>query len=120
MPGARALAVSATALVLVACGQDNRADSFRPPAEKPALTVPGQEAPAEEPPGAEAQAEPRSGEQAGEPAPGGPGTSPSDQPSPSTTTTPPVDAPGNDVAPPPGSPAERFEQTCQEDPEACR
>jgi len=29
------------------------------------------------------------------------------------------DAPGNDKPPPPGSPAERFEQACEKDPHVC-
>ena len=37
-------------------------------------------------------------------------------PSPETT---PQDSPENDIPPPPGSPAERFEEECKKNPEAC-
>jgi hypothetical protein len=40
-------------------------------------------------------------------------------PPPTTETTPPVDSPENDTPPPEGSPAERFEDFCNENPGAC-
>jgi hypothetical protein len=41
------------------------------------------------------------------------------QPDPVPTPEPPVDSPDNDVPPPADSPAERFEQYCQDNPGAC-
>jgi hypothetical protein len=38
---------------------------------------------------------------------------------PENLPTEPEDSPGNDVPPPPGSPAEQFENFCDENPEAC-
>jgi hypothetical protein len=38
---------------------------------------------------------------------------------PDTTPRPPADTPENDAPPPEGSPAERFEQYCNENPGAC-
>jgi hypothetical protein len=38
---------------------------------------------------------------------------------PSTTPTTPSDTPQNDAPPPQGSPAERFEQYCNDNPGAC-
>ena len=38
---------------------------------------------------------------------------------PSTTPTTPADTPQNDAPPPQGSPAERFEQYCNDNPGAC-
>jgi hypothetical protein len=38
---------------------------------------------------------------------------------PTTTPRPPADTPENDAPPPEGSPAERFEQYCNENPGAC-
>ena len=40
-------------------------------------------------------------------------------PRPTTTSRPPPDSPTNDTPPEPGSPAERFEQFCAQNPGAC-
>ena len=120
MRGRPAVAASVAALALVACGQGDDSQSFRPPAEKPPLTVPGESAtqPADEPRPQPASPAAGGGADAAPPAespdPAG------EQASPPATTPPPPDAPDNDLPPPPGSAAERFERACQEDPGVCR
>jgi hypothetical protein len=112
-PGRRALTARATllALLLVAaiagCGGDDQpAETTRelPDLSVPTTTTPPPETePAEPPtttvdPGTETLPEE------------GPGTQPSD---------PPADSPDNDAPPPEDTPAERFEEYCNENPGAC-
>lgn len=121
MGGARtalAAALLALAAGLSACGGDEEA----PPVEtegRPKLTVPGEGTPTidrtspDRPPaattttattgGAAAPTTPQTG-----------GTAP-----PSGGAAAPPDSAANDTPPPAGSPAERFEQACQEDPSRC-
>ena len=120
MRGRPAVAASVAALALVACGQDEDSQSFRPPAEKPPLTVPGDSAtqPADEP-----RPQPTAPAGGGDADPAPPAQVPDaggQQTSPPAATPPPRDTPDNDLPPPPGSAAERFERACQEDPGACR
>ena len=50
---------------------------------------------------------------------GGDGVAGGDDPTPADTGKPGEDTKENDVPPPPGSPAEAFEQACDADPELC-
>ena len=51
--------------------------------------------------------------------PDGDGDSSDDGGIPAPEAEPPADTPENDTPPPPGSPAERFEEFCEENPGAC-
>jgi hypothetical protein len=99
-------------LALAACGGDDDSASENPP-KLPDLTVPQIDR-------TETTTSPTTTETAPEAAPtpdtppstGGGTTAPE-------TTPPPQDAPENDTAPPADSPAERFEEFCNENPGAC-
>jgi len=118
---ARALAatvlVSLLAAQATACGGDEERVPSTVPA-RPELTVPGEKArPAEAAGGRE-----RRSTSATEPAPPPPTTdqAPSSTAEAPSTTQPPADSPSNDTPPPSGSAADRFEQACRENPDACR
>jgi hypothetical protein len=95
--------VALVAVVLAGCGGDD--EPAEPAITVPDLTVPGRD---------EAQ-----------PLPTGTATAPASTPPADTSggTTAPAqpepDSPENDTPPPPGSPAERFEEFCEANPGAC-
>jgi hypothetical protein len=118
------LALALIAPALAACGGDSEDTST--PADKPALTVPG-ESTAE-------STETETDTESTETSPGsgdtGSTTGPMDQPNPGNGGVPapdnnppadqqPEDSPSNDTPPEPGSPADRFEQFCAQNPGAC-
>jgi hypothetical protein len=128
----RWLALALIAPVLAACGGDAEDTSSSAP-RKPELTVPGEStdmAPTDT--GTDTGTEtgtdtaPDSGVQGGS---GGQDGTPSDQPNPGNggvpapdNNAPPQsqeDSPSNDTPPEPGSPADRFEQFCAQNPGAC-
>ena len=125
-PGWLALALIAPALA--ACGGDSE-DSSSTPVEKPPLTVPGEStAGSTDSTGTSSTETTPSDDEAG----GGSGTTgPADQPNPGNggvpapdnnnppADQPPEDSPSNDTPPEPGSPADRFEQFCAQNPGAC-
>ena len=89
------LAVAALALVGGACGGDDDGDEIT----IPSISIPEQTTTAPETTPETTPQEPDGGTQAPDPA----------QP----------DSPQNDVPPPPGSPQERFENFCKQNPGAC-
>jgi hypothetical protein len=96
------------------CGGDDEPEA-RPPATQPDLTVPQTDDEPELDPGTETLAPP-----APEPAPAPEPVPPStDGGTPAPAPEPPPDTPENDTPPPPDSPAERFEDFCNENPGAC-
>jgi hypothetical protein len=99
------------------CGADDE-PAANPPPTLPDLTVPQtDEAPPVDPETetlAPAPPEPEP-EPAPEPAPPSTGGTPAPAPAPE----PPADSPENDTPPPTNSPAERFEEFCNENPGAC-
>jgi len=98
------------AVALVAgCGGDSEPSADQTPTV-PQLTVP-QTDEAEPPPAATEDAPPPADPQ---PAPPGP-----DDGAPAPAPAPPADTPENDTPPPADSPAERFEQFCEDNPGAC-
>jgi hypothetical protein len=103
--------------VLSACGRDDEPGADTAPA-LPDLSVPGSDTPetaTAEPvePEVEPDGEP-------EPAPAPAETVPSSNGgTPAPEAEPPADTPENDTPPPPDSPAERFEQFCDDNPGAC-
>ncbi|HEY1275459.1 MAG TPA: hypothetical protein VGF25_11130 [Thermoleophilaceae bacterium] len=93
------------------CGADDEPSAERPP-DAPELTVPRTETTElEETPTAE---EPTTTTETVPP----PATT-EEEPAPPATTTSPPDTPTSDTPPPPDSPAERFEDFCNENPGAC-
>jgi len=109
-----ALLLALLALTVAGCGGDDESSAETLP-EPPELTVPG-------------EPEPRAEDRSGEPT--------TQQDAPPTETTPsepqaapaprqsepreqPEDSPEHDTPPPAGSPAERFEQFCEENPSSC-
>jgi hypothetical protein len=127
--GRRALTARLAALLLLAlaagfatgCGDDND-PAAQPPVTLPDLTVPQTD---EAPP----PPEPETGTETTAPPPPEPVPEPEPapepvQPDPDGGTPAPVpelpeDTPENDTPPPPDSPAERFEDFCNENPGAC-
>lgn len=112
------LAALTAALTLAACGGDEEPAAESIPAP-PKLTVPGEN---------EAPELPDTGTTGEDGATGTStttSTTPSAAPAPSggtqapATGGPPADTPENDQAPPQGSPAEKFEEFCSENPGAC-
>jgi hypothetical protein len=104
-------------VVLAGCGGDEEGSAETTPA-LPNLTVPGGETPETDAP-PQTQPEPTPDFQTETlppvettPAPQGGGT-------PAPETAPPADTPENDAPPPEDSPAERFEEFCDENPGAC-
>jgi len=114
------------AAALAGCGGDGEDNST--PAQKPPLTVPGESTESS----GSASTESTDSTEA---SPGGSGdsgstTGPMDQPNPGNggvpapdnnppADQPPEDSPSNDTPPEPGSPADRFEQFCAQNPGAC-
>jgi outer membrane biosynthesis protein TonB len=125
--GRRALTARPVALVLVAllaaavatgCGGDDE------PAAQPPITLPDLEVPqTDEAPAPEPETEttaPAPVEPVPEPAPAPEPVPPStDGGTPAPVPEPPADTPENDTPPPADSPAERFEEFCNENPGAC-
>jgi hypothetical protein len=117
------VALALIAPVLAACGGDDSAPSDE--MRTPPLTVPGdQTGTAETAPETDStETEPQSTTDTTPlPAP----DAPADQPSPDNggvpapdSNDPPADTPSNDTPPEPGSPADRFEQFCAQNPGAC-
>lgn len=104
------LATALLALMLApGCGGDDEQAKTAP--EPPELTVPRSEP--ETTPTETTEAAPGP-DPATAPAPQGEG----DGSTPAPRQAPP-DSPQNDTPPPPGSPAERFEQECERNPESC-
>jgi hypothetical protein len=99
--------------VAAGCGSDDE-PAARPPATQPDLTVPQTDEAPELDPGTETLAPPAP-EPEPEPAPP-PST---DGGTPAPAPEPPPDTPENDTPPPADSPAERFEDFCNENPGAC-
>jgi outer membrane biosynthesis protein TonB len=125
-PGRRALSARPFALLLVAllvavavtgCGGDED-PAAEPPVTLPDLTVPQtDETPAPEPGPETTTPAPVEPAPAPEPAPETPPSTDGGTPAPAPE--PPADTPENDTPPPPDSPAERFEDFCNENPGAC-
>jgi hypothetical protein len=108
------VAAVATGLIVgvVLAGSDSGSSDGK--VTTPQLTVPGDSA-------TETQTTPRDEQGAtGDTGSGGskPDQGPPDNPS-GGAQAPPEDSPQNDTPPPKGSPAERFEQFCQDNPGAC-
>jgi hypothetical protein len=118
-----ALLLALLALGVAGCGGDDESETV-PPA--PELSLPGEDTPTlEDLPGSTTSTDSTTGTDT---APGGGGEvtpppatpqEPGGQQPPSGGQPAPGDTPENDTPPPPGSPAERFEQFCQENPGAC-
>jgi hypothetical protein len=121
----RWLALALLAPVLAACGGDDEPTSTGE-LRNPPLTAPGTGStdttqPTETAPPSTGTA-PGPSAPLDQPNPGNGGVPAPDSNAPSTQTAPapsPPDSPGNDTPPPPGSPAERFEQFCAQNPGAC-
>jgi hypothetical protein len=121
-----ALLFALLALVAAGCGGDDETAETVPPA--PELSLPGnEEAPTlDDLPGTTgtdgtddgATPDAQTPGEAAPPSDGG-GQDQGGQQPPSGGTPAPDDTPQNDTPPPAGSPAERFEQFCQENPGAC-
>ncbi|MGH2763712.1 MAG: hypothetical protein ACRDL0_04445 [Thermoleophilaceae bacterium] len=100
-----------TASLAVGCGGDDEPAADPSPA-LPELTVP------ETDPEAGPEPEPEPEPEATAPAPA-PEPEPEPTPTPAPAPEPPPDSPESDTPPPPDSPAERFEEFCEENPGAC-
>ena len=108
-------------LLLAACGGDDEPSPEE--VKKPELTVPQDEESTDTTETTEPEAE------TGTEGDGGSADGPMDQPNPGNGGVPapdnnepapePRDSPANDTPPEPGSPAERFEQFCAQNPGAC-
>lgn len=117
-----AVLLALMALVVAGCGDDEEASQTIPPL--PELTVPGEGTPTLD------DLPSTTGTDTGPSTDGGAG-SPSTPPAGGDTGTPqgggapsggqaaPQDTPDNDTPPPAGSPAERFEEFCSENPGTC-
>ena len=114
MPRALALALVSCALV-AGCGGDDENGGRTETATTPTATSPPTTAtdPAPAPPATTPQPAP-SPPAGGDPGGSGGTTAPAPAP------TPPADSPENDRPPVPGSPQDRFERECEQNPEACR
>ena len=128
MRGARWLLAALVAVSLAACGGDDEPsnDEIR----KPPLTVPQDDSAGDETDTATDTTEPPDTTPDTGGATTSPGEPPLDQPNPGNggvpapdtndpPADPPRDSPENDTPPEPGSPEERFEQFCTENPGAC-
>jgi hypothetical protein len=117
------LALALIAPALAACGGDDEGPATTE-LERPPMTVPGDSAGDATPDETESTETAPADE-------GGSTTGPLDQPNPGSGGVPapdsndppadqaPEDSPANDTPPEPGSPAERFEQFCAQNPGAC-
>ena len=94
------------------CGGDDEEPAADAPATVPELTVPQTDE--VEPPPAPTQTETTPPEPTEAVPPPDDGGTPAPEPEP-----PPPDTPENDTPPPPDSPAERFEEFCNDNPGAC-
>jgi hypothetical protein len=120
------LALALIAPALAACGGDD--DNSSTPVEKPPLTVPGDSTAGSADTTDTDSTEATPPDDAGDT---GSTTGPADQPNPANGGVPapdnnnppadqqPEDSPSNDTPPEPGSPADRFEQFCAQNPGAC-
>ena len=109
-----ALVLALLALALAACGGDDEAlEDSAEPIPAPELSVPGGDAPSLGGTGEETG----TGE-ATTPEAESPGATETQAPGEGDGSAP-QDSPENDTPPPPGSPAERFEEFCAENPSAC-
>jgi len=121
----RLLPVLVAGALIAGCGGDDESDSSTQ-LENPPMTVPGGSADESRTDSTESTDTAPSGESGG-----GSTTGPMDQPNPGNggvpapdsnnppPPSPPEDSPSNDTPPEPGSPAERFEQFCAQNPGAC-
>ncbi len=116
LPAAILLAI-AFALAGAGCGGDDESAETTP--ELPKLTSPRTETETEAP--AQPETETAAPVDPGTETlpPDGDGDSSDDGGIPAPEAEPPADTPENDTPPPPGSPAERFEEFCEENPGAC-
>lgn len=105
-----ALILSLFALGLTACGGDDEEDEATTIPTIP-LSVPGTETTLDE-----EEDEATTGTVVAPPAPA-PAPAPEPAPAPAPEQAP--DSPENDTPPPPGSPAEQFENFCEQNPGAC-
>jgi hypothetical protein len=101
-----ALTLALPVAAVAACGDD--ADTQATP-EPPKLTVPRTDTEPE-------RTSPRTVPQ---PPPAPPAPEPDYENAPAPAPPNRADSPQNDTPPPPGSPAERFEEACERNPEAC-
>jgi hypothetical protein len=117
LPAAAILLAIALALAGAGCGGDDESADTTP--ELPKLTSPRTETETEAP--AQPETETAAPVDPGTETlpPDGDGNSSDDGGVPAPETAPPADTPENDTPPPPGSPAERFEEFCEENPGAC-
>jgi hypothetical protein len=99
---------------LAGCGGDD--DDSEKPTKLPDLTVPQSDRPETTTSPTETETVP---ETEPEPTPTTPPSTGGGNPAPETTPQQQPDAPENDTAPPADSPAERFEEFCNENPGAC-
>jgi hypothetical protein len=114
------------AAALAGCGGDDDGESSTQ-LEKPPMTVPGESTDARTDSTEPTETSPSSDDSGA----GGSTTGPLDQPNPGNGGVPapdsndppadqaPEDSPSNDTPPEPGSPADRFEQFCAQNPGAC-
>jgi hypothetical protein len=123
----RWLLLALVAGALASCGGDSE-DTSSTDSAKPQLTVPGEKTGTSETTPRSTDTSPASTGTA--PSGGGSTTGPMDQPNPGNGGVPapddnpqpggsPPDSPSNDTPPKPGSPADRFEQFCAQNPGAC-
>ena len=105
------------AAFVAGCGGDDGDEEARTTQTLPELTVPEPEADPPRAPETETQAQP-SAPQPAEPEPEQPADGGTPAPEPAQPEAP-ADTPENDVPPPADSPAERFEDFCEENPGAC-
>lgn len=120
------LLAALVAAALAGCGGDDESGSSTQ-LDKPPMTVPGESTdstetttetePTETDPGA-GGSEPSTTGPTDQPNPGNGGVPAPDNNNP-PADQPPEDSPSNDTPPEPGSPAERFEQFCAQNPGAC-
>jgi hypothetical protein len=105
------------AAFVAGCGGDDGDEEARTTQTLPELTVPETEPEPPRPLDTETQTEPQPpAPEPVEPEPPADGGTPAPEPSEPQA---PADTPENDVPPPANSPAERFEEFCEENPGAC-
>jgi hypothetical protein len=117
------LALALIAPALAACGGGE--DTSSTDLQKPPLTVPGDSTDLTDKTGTDSTSSTESTDTApstgplDQPNPGNGGVPAPDQNQPPADQPAPQDSPSNDTPPEPGSPADRFEQFCAQNPGAC-